>query len=156
MTIVTIPMSINRYGDGCTTEHVLNITGTKRSDRRGRYGVGFCGPEHTCRRVHGGPVLPGPYGYVFQLCTVIDNFGGTRAERERNLAAGIEHDVVMGDYVFLLWDGELYPFQITENFHGDLSLTEPTDRIAERLAELEHTDCSLCEAGIGVEHAEEA
>lgn len=36
------------------------------------YGFGYVGPEKTCRRVHGGPLVPGPYAYAYRLANVLD------------------------------------------------------------------------------------
>lgn len=37
-----------------------------------RYGFGFVGPDKMCRRVHGGPLVPGPYAYAYRLANVLD------------------------------------------------------------------------------------
>ena len=47
------------------------------------YGLGFVDATTECRREQGGPILPGPYAYLFGLAAVIDNYGGTGAEIKR-------------------------------------------------------------------------
>lgn len=47
------------------------------------------GGTHICvfgsgRREHGGPIIDEPFAACIQHCTVIDNYGGTGAELERN------------------------------------------------------------------------
>lgn len=37
-----------------------------------RYGFGYCGPNETCRRVQGGPLLPGPFAFAYRLGNCID------------------------------------------------------------------------------------
>ncbi len=45
------------------------------ADRHGTYGIGFVAEGREGRQEHGGPLVPGPWGWVNQHATVIDNTG---------------------------------------------------------------------------------
>jgi hypothetical protein len=66
-----------------------------------RLGICYVGPEGTCRRVHGGPLEPGPYAYLFPHDTVIDNYGGTAAESRVLTDHGLEFPVKVGDVLLI-------------------------------------------------------
>jgi hypothetical protein len=95
---ITIPTVLTRSAAGrenhIDSNHVLRIGNT-------RYGLGGWTAEGTGRIVYQGPMVKGPYVFVFGLATVIASNPslGTGAERQRNLLAGTEHDVAEGDEV---------------------------------------------------------
>ena len=78
-----------------------------------RFGVGFVPEGDEGRKFMHGPMVPGPWAYAFGLCSVIDNHGGTGAERARNLKAKTEFDVAEGDKVEI--DGVLFTVAIRRN-----------------------------------------
>lgn len=94
------------------TEHVINIGRLKR------YGIGAVPRGSEARKVQDGPMVRGPWAYVYGLGVVMDNHGGTGAERARKLAEGTEHDVAEGDLLEI--DGVTYQIRIDR--WGDLHL----------------------------------
>lgn len=109
---IVIPMTTQNHGGGWVslrTDHVLQIAGA----RCRRWGVGAVPRGSEGRQVDGGPMVPGPWAYVYALSTVIDNYGGTAAESERKLAAGTEHRVAAGDLVEI--DGVIYRIEIPQS-----------------------------------------
>lgn len=79
---------------------------TRYGGSRTRMRVCYFTPDGKGRREHQGPILPGPFASMTPLPVVIDNAGGSGAERARLQAAGLEHDVTVGDR--LLIDGVEY------------------------------------------------
>jgi hypothetical protein len=94
------------------TEHVIHVGNYRR------YGIGAVPRGSEARKVTGGPMVPGPWAYVYGLSSVIDNHGGTGAERARKLAEGTEHDIAEGDLLEI--DGVTYALRIDR--WGDLRL----------------------------------
>lgn len=80
------------------TDHVIRVAGA-RATSSGRYRVGGVPRGASGRQVDGGPLVPGPWAYVYELAGVIDNHGGTGAESARMRAEGAEHDLVPGDVI---------------------------------------------------------
>jgi len=80
------------------TDHVIRVKGA-RATSSGRYRVGGVPRGASGRQVDGGPLVPGPWAYVYELAGVIDNHGGTGAESACMRAAGTEHDLVRGDVI---------------------------------------------------------
>jgi hypothetical protein len=80
------------------TDHVIRVAGA-RATSGGRYRVGGVPRGSSGRRVDGGPLVEGPWAYVYELAGVIDNHGGTGAESARMRAEGTEHDLVPGDVI---------------------------------------------------------
>ena len=80
------------------TDHVIRVKGA-RPTASGRYRVGGVPRGASGRQVDGGPLVPGPWAYVYELASVIDNHGGTGAESAAMRAAGTEHDLVPGDVI---------------------------------------------------------
>ena len=80
------------------TDHVIRVAGA-RATSSGRYRVGGVPRGVSRRQVDGGPLVPGPWAYVYELAGVIDNHGGTGAESALNRAAGTEHDLRSGDVI---------------------------------------------------------
>lgn len=80
------------------TDHVIRVAGA-RATSSGRYRIGGVPRGGSGRQVDGGPLVPGPWAYVYELAGVIDNHGGTGAEAARKHAAGMEHDLVPGDVI---------------------------------------------------------
>jgi hypothetical protein len=81
--------------------------------RYARYSIHHYGRQSVSRRVHAGPLLPGPYAYLVPQCAVIDNYGGSGAEAARNRAAGLEFDAKAGDVWQLggdLWQVRLHRY----------------------------------------------
>lgn len=107
---ISIPFSPN--GSTMRSEHVLRINGR-------RYKMGGVPVGGEGRQEHQGPMVPGPWAYVFELCTVMDDSGtGTSNESAQMRAAGTEHELSAGDRV--TFDGQTY--EITISAMGDVSL----------------------------------
>ena len=113
---ISIPMvpDPGREGRGLRTEHVIHVGNYRR------YGIGAVPRGASARKEQGGPMVPGPWAYVYGLSSVIDNHGGTGAERQRKLAEGTEHDVAEGDRLEI--DGMTYALRIDRwgDFHLDV------------------------------------
>jgi len=124
MRIFTIPHTLENNGKRTKveTEHVLSVKHGSRTPRR--YGIGGVPRGDSGRQEHGGPLVPGPWAFVFELGSTIDNAGGTGAEIQRNRAAGIEHDVQHGDFV--RFDGCLYEINVATGYRGDVTLEPVT------------------------------
>lgn len=71
-------------------------------------GVGGWGPDDLNRIVDGGPLVAGPHAYAFNLCTVIDNHGGTGAKMDREREAGLLIEVNEGDTI----EAEGYTYRV--------------------------------------------
>jgi hypothetical protein len=94
--------------DTWSSPNVLRIM-SRYAGHEVRVGIGYVGPAGQCRREHGGPVLPGPYAYLFPLPTVIAADGGTSAESAQLRTDGTEWDATEGDE--LLIGGQRYRIQ---------------------------------------------
>jgi hypothetical protein len=70
-------------------------------NRTAGYGIGFTPTGREARQVFGGPLVPGPWGYAYGLATVIDNYGGTGADRERERREGRLIEANVGDELVL-------------------------------------------------------
>lgn len=111
---MTLTLPCTRYQVGThisvKTDHVLSIRGR-------RYGVGGIPEGASGRKVHEGPLVPGPWAYLYELATVLDNHGGTGAESTRMRAAGTEHVVAIGDAV--CFDGCKYEIAATTRWTSE-------------------------------------
>ena len=106
--ITTVKAAHEMHGNRIETVLTLPHRGYRK-----RFGLGFVPKGDEGRQVFQGEMVPGPWAYAFGLCSVIDNHGGTGAERQRNLEAGTEHDVEAGDTVII--DGNSYEVKVTRN-----------------------------------------
>lgn len=84
--------------------HVTTLTKTNVIRVNSRYargpirlGIGFVGRHEVGRQIYQGPLVPGPWAYTFPMAVFIDNHGGSAAERRKNIEAGLEYDVEIGD-----------------------------------------------------------
>jgi hypothetical protein len=108
VTITTTEAAHEMHGNRIDTVLTLPHRGYRK-----RFGLGFVPEGHEGRQSFMGEMVPGPWAYAFGLCSVIDNHGGTGAERQRNLAANLEHDVEAGDTVII--NGNTYEVKVTKN-----------------------------------------
>jgi hypothetical protein len=99
------------------TEHKLRIAGADQSSMS-RWGIGAVPRGQSARQVDGGPLVPGPWAYLFQLASVIDNYGGSGAESARERAAGLQHDAKPGDVVRI--DGNEYTIHVCSRGYASL------------------------------------
>jgi hypothetical protein len=83
------------------------VVGQSTSYGPGGYAIGIVDVGESGRQEHGGPVVDGPWGYVYGLASVIDNAGGTRREHDDARDAGRWLDEV-GDGDVLVVDGRRY------------------------------------------------
>lgn len=61
------------------------------------FGLGHVAEGEAARQETGGEMVPGPWAYAYGLCGVIDNYGGTATEVERQRAAGQLIEAAIGD-----------------------------------------------------------
>lgn len=119
MAKITVKLTPSRYtedgADSWTAETRITVNGTLT-----RFGLGYVGPRGVCRREYQGPILAGPYAYAYGLAAVIDYHGGTGAERARNIDAGLEFDLNVGD--FLEFNGEEFRIEFNGRDKHNLRL----------------------------------
>lgn len=112
MKTIEIPITERKYdGEVLATNHVLALRGTYK-----RFGIGAVPRGKEGRRVSHGALVPGPWAFTFGLATVLaaNPAMSTGAERQRNIAAGIEHEVEAGDQI--RFDDVTYLVTITDGF----------------------------------------
>jgi hypothetical protein len=64
-----------------TDKSYCHVTAAFRVEgHHGTYGIGLCAEGREGRQEHGGPLVPGPWGWVNQHATVIDNTGQSHRE----------------------------------------------------------------------------
>ncbi|MET0711080.1 MAG: hypothetical protein ABWZ30_01050 [Jiangellaceae bacterium] len=91
-----------------------------------RHHLLFFGPEAVVRRSHQGPMVRGVYASAYGLSTVIDNYGGSGAEMERDRANNRVIDITLGDvvafgeYMFVIERANNYNITLTRLAVGDL------------------------------------
>jgi len=104
--------------------YVLDIVTRRGRALPSRFKFGFVGPDGECRRVTGGPILPGPYAYGYPLSVAItaNPEHGTGAEMRRNRAAGTEVDAAIGDVV--VFRGFRFRIEAAPNDNIELVLLE--------------------------------
>ena len=83
-----------------------------------RYKAGFVPAGESARREMGGPLVPGPWAFLFRLSTVIDNHGGSGRESDDSIAAGSEHWFDHGDVLVI--DGIKYVTKPASNENTEL------------------------------------
>lgn len=123
-TITTRP---DLYSDGLKTEVVLVVNEKSRiggGNVPTRYGVGGVAKGQKGRKEFGGPMIAGPWHYVFGLCTVIDNYGGTGAEMAEKRAANLVVEVELGEVILI--DGIKYVIESTFNGVSKIEKTRRT------------------------------
>jgi len=79
------------------SNHTIRIMGRTLS----RFGLCFVPNGSQCRKVCGGPLVPGPWAFHYQLCTVMASnpkYGSGEVSKER-VAKGLEHWVSLGDHI---------------------------------------------------------
>ena len=64
------------------------VVGQSASYGPGGYAIGIVDVGESARQEQGGPLVDGPWGYVFGLASVIDNAGGTGREHDDARDAG--------------------------------------------------------------------
>jgi hypothetical protein len=84
-----------------TTNFVLYVP---RGYRTGsdRWGIGYSDDTSIWNQGPGLPRKAGRSAFLYELPSVIDNYGGTAAERQRNLEDGVEETAAVGDVVLLI------------------------------------------------------
>lgn len=107
-TITTKPDRMVRPGDSLKCDMILVEKGTYN-----RFKIGGVPKGSEGRKEHGGELIPGPWHYIFGLCTVIDNHGGTGAEMDRARQQKLVLEVSPGDKLVI--DGIEYTLVKTWN-----------------------------------------
>ncbi len=115
-TVHQVATEDSRYDDAghYESEAVVTVEGTAIGAGPGGFGVGGWTAEGKGRLVTGGPEVQGPHGFIFGLCGVIDNHGGTAAIRERKRAQGLLIEAKAGDILEMHGDR----FEIKVDAHG--------------------------------------
>jgi hypothetical protein len=112
------------HGKQFDVDQVLSVH-SKHAGRTVRLRMKYVTPDGEVRLEYQGPMVPGPLAFTYPVPVVIDNYGGSGAERARNKDAGLEHDVEIGQLFTL--DGRTY--RLTE----DVPLHYPTLTLVEDL-----------------------
>lgn len=86
----------------------------------GGFGVGTVGPNDQGRRETGGPIVAGPWGYLYGRASVIDQHGGTGAEWRKADDEGRWIDVLRDGDVLVI--GDNVPMVLTVGRYGRLDL----------------------------------
>ena len=71
------------------TETVIAVVSPRGVSRR--FKVREVPAGRSGRKVDGGPLVPGPWAYAFELCTYVADCGSSGADSERLTRDGIEH-----------------------------------------------------------------
>ncbi len=87
---------------------------------RYRFHIGHVAEGENGRQEYQGPLVPGPWAYGFELCTVIDNHGGSARENAEAKAAGRYLDVADGDVISVA--GHRYRVRFTSASGRDFEL----------------------------------
>lgn len=82
------------------------------------YAIGFVPAGQQARKVYKGPLVPGPWAYAFACATVIDNYGGSKREREDAEAKGLVIRAELGDMLRI--DGSV--FKILPDHNNNIKL----------------------------------
>lgn len=83
-----------------------------------RYGVGCVRTGNKGRKENGGPLIPGPWAYMYRLGNVIDQTGGSGRESRDRLNEGTEKWFEHGDLIEI--DGVVYTMVRAYNENTDL------------------------------------
>lgn len=87
---------------------IRRVQGMRSEYGPGGFGIGVVPSGSEGRQEHGGPMVEGPWGYLYGRAGVIDNYGGTAAEhaklRERGLVIDevADGDVLVFDHLALV------------------------------------------------------
>jgi hypothetical protein len=81
--MLNITTKSNRYGDGLQSD-TINVEGL-HGTRFALCHIGIVPEGRKGRKVHGGPLVPGPWGFAVTHPLVIDNYGGSARERAEAL-----------------------------------------------------------------------
>lgn len=96
----TIPLGeVHEWTASVKALHTIAVVDARRRAFPARFGVGYVPAGKSGRKEQGGPLVPGPWAFTYGLAVVLDTNGGSGRERERGIAAGVEHDVSDGDLV---------------------------------------------------------
>ena len=98
--IPTIPCPYNTKGH-FKSEATLIIEGASRDGGPGGWRPGGWNAEGEGRVVFQGPMVKGPVGYIFGLCLVLSDRGGTGAEHREAESKGLMFRVKAGDILVL-------------------------------------------------------
>lgn len=88
-------------GEGCRSKITLAVC---QNGRVTRFGLGAIRPGESGVRVCGGPRVPGPWAFAFELATVFDRRGGSAADHRERVARGLEYMIETGDVVVINGD----------------------------------------------------
>lgn len=114
-----IPTTPNFDRGHFSSDAVILIAGSSRSGGPGGWSVGGWNAEGEARLVFRGPMVKGPFAYVFGRAGVIDNHGGTKGEQERKAAEGLLFNVAAGDTLVI--DGIEYILSLTRDGYPNLT-----------------------------------
>jgi len=90
-----------------------------------RYGWGLVPEGKEGRKVFQGPMVPGPWGFLYGLCTVMDNHGGTGREMELLRERGLVIEVKDNDILVL--NGTPHIVGPEGHYHPRLTVCEVED-----------------------------
>ena len=85
-----------------------------------RWKVGHVRRGEVGRKDYGGAEIPGPWAYGFELCTVIDNHGGTGREMDDASKAGRVVEIDAGDFLEIA--GNVYRVELDNQKYLSLRL----------------------------------
>lgn len=108
MKTMSHKIKTQRNGDSLECEVILAKKGGYE-----RYKIGGVPKGCEGRKEHGGPMVAGPWHFIFGLASVIDNHGGTGAEMAKAREAGMVLDLAPGDRLVI--DGLSYAFKASWN-----------------------------------------
>lgn len=95
-TVIKIKTVLVKNADYPVSDTLRSDIILKNMHSYDRYAVGGVPKGRSGRKENGGPLVPGPWHYMFGLCTVIDNYGGTGAEMAKARAENRVYDIEPG------------------------------------------------------------
>jgi hypothetical protein len=101
------------------SEAIITVAGVDSSFGPGGFSIGGWDETAYARVDHGAPLVKGPHVYIYGLCSVIDNHGGTGAIHDKAKAEENFFNVEVGDELEI--NGLVYVVGLTDRRYPTLT-----------------------------------